>query len=279
MEDWSTRRLGKIGALLSLAVAGISVIAYTLGPPITAVGPEVVPVESGQSQSEPYIQPYEIIELSELIAIDGDLSDWPRLPIVVNTPGQVLSGPWLGPRDARFTFGVAMGDEHLFVGVRVEDDHNVHTARKQWSWEQDGIEISLDARRKPEVSWQDHGADHWKMMSYIHVCIAPGIAEFGGDRMLINARARLESMGVEAAGIFTENGHDYEVAVPLRYIESRQGKDWREIRINVTVDDHDQRGDTLTQLWWQPKWKTAQNYPGSGTFARTLRTYDHDDDH
>ena len=92
-------------------------------------------------------------------------------------------------------------------------------------------------------------------------------------------RARLESMGVEAAGIFTENGHDYEVAVPLRYIESRQGKDWREIRINVTVDDHDQRGDTLTQLWWQPKWKTAQNYPGSGTFARTLRTYDHDDDH
>ena len=39
-------------------------------------------------------------------------------------------------------------------------------------------------------------------------------------------------------------------------------------RLNVAQVDVDEQPAPKTALWWRPRWKSASNYPGSGTFVR-----------
>ena len=87
------------------------------------------------------------------------------------------------------------------------------------------------------------------------------------EEIFVRAAERLEELGVRVAGLFTESGHTCEVAIPIEYVEERQGKDWDKVRINVTVEDVDGL-DTLCQLWWPPEWRGSASFPGSGTFVR-----------
>ena len=99
----------------------------------------------------------------------------------------------------------------------------------------------------------------------VFVAISPGEQL---QEMVLVAPEELDSLGVQAVGIPTPAGHAYEVSIPLGYIEHRQGKDWRRLRLNIAVDDFDEETGPLAQLWWQPDWRDATNFPGSGTFER-----------
>ena len=154
-------------------------------------------------------------------------------------------------------------DDYVYVGVEVIDDQKVYLGEKKWPSEQDGVEVHIDARPDP-IRSLSRQPPIFEMKNTVKVWVAPGNTI---EETYVLKPERLEEFGVRAVGLFTEDGYSCEVALPLEYIEQRQGEDWDKIRINVTVEDMD-GDDGLCQLWWQPEWQEADSYPGSGTFVR-----------
>jgi hypothetical protein len=66
----------------------------------------------------------------------------------------------------------------------------------------------------------------------------------------------------------TPTGHAAEIAIPMSYLDSRQGGAWKRFRMNVTVDDYDAVVGPLKALLWRPDWRYGDTFAGSGTFER-----------
>ncbi len=199
------------------------------------------------------------------VRVDGKLTEWTELPLTVNGSGHFRYGEerWTGPEDTSCRFGARHNDEFLYIGVDVTDDDLVYRADKQYPWEQDGVEVRVDARPDPRRSLSQDGGDQ-EMTTYITVWMAPGRM---ADEVFLMAGDSIARLGVEVSGLFTDTGYTCEVAVPLSYVIERQGEDWDKIRVNVTIDDRD--GDEgLCQLWWHPHWSRGDSFPGSGTLVR-----------
>jgi hypothetical protein len=62
-------------------------------------------------------------------------------------------------------------------------------------------------------------------------------------------------------------GYAAEIAVPVAYLDQKQGQPWSAIRLNLAVDDADGPAEPA-QLWLQPDWRSQENIPGSGTILR-----------
>jgi hypothetical protein len=60
-----------------------------------------------------------------------------------------------------------------------------------------------------------------------------------------------------------------EIAVPVSYLDGKQGGPWSRVRVNMVVTDFDDPNrDVSAQLWWKPRWLRTESYVGSGTFAK-----------
>ena len=198
------------------------------------------------------------------VVVDGDLGDWEDLAFHVREPAdiEVDADSWTGPEDCSWRFGVEYDDDNLYVAVEVTDDRRIYLGANAWS--QDGLELRVDGRSDPERS-RSRGQYGLASENRVLVAISPGERL---EEMFLVAAEELDSLGVQAVGIPTPAGHAYEVSIPLGYIEHRQGQDWRRVRINIAVDDFDEETGPLAQLWWQPDWRDAKNFAGSGTFER-----------
>ena len=195
--------------------------------------------------------------------VDGDLEDWKKLPFVCEEPAQVRVSPdsWKGAADGSFRFGVEYDDDFLYVAVEVTDERLVLDARKD-PWGQDGVEMRVDARSDPERSRSRGMGEN---AEFLFIGLSAG--EKPGE-MVFNQREQVESLGVLAACVKTDRGFNAEVAIPRKYLDEKQGEEWREFRLNIAVDDYDEPNGPLAQLWWRPDWRYEQNYPGSGTFQK-----------
>ena len=196
------------------------------------------------------------------VVVDGRLEEWEDLPFVMEEPAEIEGDPtsWMGPGDCSWRFGVELDEEYLYIGVEVTDERPIYTGAV--AWQQDGIEVRVDGRPDPQRS--DHrGQGDLSMEHHIFIALSPGNTR---EEMITVEPGRLEALGVRAICVPTEAGHNTEIAIPLSYFEERQGKKWREFRLNIAVDDYDEQTGPLSQLWWQPDWRDALNYPGSGTF-------------
>ena len=203
---------------------------------------------------------YELRRRSEPVVVDGDLSDWDELPLDVQRPSLIkfAADSWMGPEDCSWRFAVEYDEDKLYIAVDVTDERRIYLRADPWS--QDGIEVRVDARPDPMRSRnRDRGEER------MIIAISP---DEQLDNMTIFRQAESDSLGVEAIGIPGEKGHVYEMSIPIGYVEERQGKDWKRIRVNIAIDDFDDRAGPLAQLWWQPDWRDAANFAGSGTFER-----------
>ncbi len=220
-----------------------------------------LPLVEGTSQLA-VAREYPLPVTSREIEIDGNLEDWPELPFVIQKPAIVEVEPeaWTGASDCAWRFGVTLGEDYLYIGVEVTDDIPVY--RGGMAWEQDGIEVRLDARPDPQRG-QHRGSGE----NYYHLLFALGPAHDVDDMTIWNPET-LEELGARAICHVTEQGHNTEIAVPLSYLVEQQGEDWRQVRLNIAIDDYDAPEGPLAQLWWQPDWRDDENRPGSGTFGR-----------
>lgn len=194
-------------------------------------------------------------------SIDAELDDWPRLRFDVEHPAQVQrqAEARRGTDDSRFWLDVAHDDAWLYVAVEVHDD-DLRAEAGVEPWEQDGVEIRIDARPDPQRSNYGGARDGQDVL-----VLALSPSDDAADVWLRTEPWMKIPQGVRAACVRTPKGFIAEVAVPRAWAVEASGGSLERIRVNVAVDDRD--ADGLSQSWWWPDWRSPEQIPGSGTFV------------
>lgn len=201
---------------------------------------------------------------TEPMVIDGKLDEWKELPYAPG-PSARLQGDtstWQGPDDASFRFATAYDDEYVYVAIDSIDEKVMPPGEPDRTWNQDSVEIRLDARPDP-VRSQNRGLN--EIDDFIFICVGPG--KDPGDVYLEPPRRRLPE-GTRAVSIKTDKGYSTEVAIPVRYLDTAQGRQWKQFRLNVFQNDRDEPVGPHAQVNWRPDWRSDESYAGSGTFER-----------
>ena len=197
------------------------------------------------------------------IEIDGDLGEWAKLPHAwrLNRASPPDRKTWTGMGDGSFRFGVQQDEQFVYLGVNVRDEQIVTNPERE-TWEQDCVEIRLDARPDPVRSrgrGENEGSD------ILIMGIVPGESPLQ-PRVY---QPEWLPQGTKIAMARTANGYTAEIAIPVAYFDQKQGKPWEEFRLNVAIDDYD-RPDSkdFVFLSWRPDWRSEENFEGSGTFVK-----------
>ena len=68
--------------------------------------------------------------------------------------------------------------------------------------------------------------------------------------------------------IKTDEGFATEIAIPVRYLNESQRREWKQFRLNIFQNDRDEPVGPHAQIDWRPDWRSDESYAGSGTFER-----------
>lgn len=256
-------------AAMSVADASVAALVGDVNElqPIGAGTTTISAVADGRTVTEVVTVPAPMASITcpaaaKPVTVDGDLSEWDGLPIVVDALADrdARSG-WTGPSDLSYRLACTRDERFVYVAIATTDDRIASVAGVD-PWFQDGVEVRLDSRpaadrlRALPVEFVD--------ILLVAMCPVPA----GGTRPPHQAD-KLPS-GTLTACVATPTGHATEIAIPSAYLDAKAGRPWSDLRLNVVVNDLDDdpsgfRGD---KLWWQPDWRTPQNAWGSGTFTR-----------
>ncbi len=194
--------------------------------------------------------------------IDGNLDDWAKLPLVNHEPGAfAIDGKkaWQGEKDNLFSIGVAYDKDYLYIAVRVIDDQR-KAIRDKLPWQQDGIEVRIDAR---PAARRSAGRGRNEMKDFLLFALTPSPEP--DKPWLYRTKQKLPD-GCRYVCVRTREGFNTKIAVPTAYLDRMAKTGWQGFRLNVCVDDLDDDG--LVQIWWKPDWRRKGNYWGSGSFVR-----------
>lgn len=196
------------------------------------------------------------------IAIDGDLSDWPKLPVLVEKPLNASDvSLWSGPADLSYRFGCTYDDKYFYVAIQTTDEI-IDSVPGKDPWFQDGVEVRLDARPEKERMF----GQGKEFEDFLLVAMSP--AKAGGSSIPHNVD-KLPA-GTKAVCVATPTGHNTEIAIPISYLNEKAGQPWHAVRLNVVVNDfdNDYKGFGGDKFWWQADWRTPGSTWGSGTFVK-----------
>jgi predicted phosphodiesterase len=200
--------------------------------------------------------PFAIPVAAQAPIVDGDLEDWSELPFVVDQPGEVWHNvpAWKGVQDGAFRFGVTRDDAYLYVAVKATDNETCFDGWKYW---EDFAMVTVDGRSSD--------AEDPKTAVFSVIAGPETSAEQASEYEI-----GIKPEGVSRASKAAADGFTAEVAIPLAYLNERQGGDWTRVRLNVGVSDFD-RGDAregVTILYWRPQWTGEHAYPEAGVFVK-----------
>ncbi len=187
------------------------------------------------------------------IKVDGDLKEW-----------EPLSCHTLMPESGgNFKFDMTWDDHWFYLAIQVIDSGLVVNGTDPAL--RDGIMIYLDARPDP-VRSLGRGLSKW--VDFLVLTLSPGHTP---SSMLLQTDTfygkKLPS-GTRATALTDRNGYAAEIAVPISYLNERQGENWREVRLNIAQRDVSPVDSTVRIHWWQPDWESRNNINASGTFQR-----------
>lgn len=212
---------------------------------------------------------YRSLPLSRLIhppVVDGRVEDSRDPAFHADlTTGQLIDpqGTWTGNKDLAYGFDLAMTDDAVYFTLRVTDESLV-IAPGRLPWEQDGIELRIDPRDDPERSLNTSSHEQ-RGQTFLMLAFSPaeggGVAWFEPDRI---------PEGVEAEWQSTARGYAVEVRIPNEALDALRGgsSPWSTLRLSLAVNDVDDQSDAISQLWWQPDWRSKLHRPGSGIFSQ-----------
>lgn len=203
------------------------------------------------------------LTVSQPVMIDGDLTEWTALPQEVNlSASNNDSTQSAESMDLSYRFGCSHDEQFLYIAIATTDDHIQSVAAKD-PWFQDGVEVRVDARPAGDRTFAPGEKEGDKLLL---VAMSPSSA---GESRLPFKADKLPP-GTKAVCNVTATGHNTEIAIPIAYLNSKAGKPWTDIRINIVVNDLDSntKGAKVKKTWWRPDWRTANDIRGSGNFER-----------
>lgn len=194
------------------------------------------------------LRKYTLTKASGRAKTDGKLNEWASLPYTLDAPE--------GGR-----FGVAYDSKFIYLGVQVNDSEVINNADDP-TMSQDFVGIVLDGQPMAR-SISEKGEGAFKNSLYFLVSPEDESGK-ASVRDLSEAEKELEWKCVR-----NKEGYAFEVAIPVSYVEKRQGEHWQSIRVNVVVQDKD--ANASTRVTWQPNWNSRENIAGSGMFFRNVK--------
>ena len=201
---------------------------------------------------------------SDHIRIDGQLGDWDRLPF----SAEPVEG---SGSEASFRFGVRYDDDFLYLAADVSDSTPVHLPERV-AREQDALLLNIDARPDPErsVSGQNYfAAIKGGILRQLFIAWLTPV-ETQADSLLLRMLAPLPE-GIRQEASKREGGYLVEIAVPVAWLNERQGKAWEAVRIELSVQDFNEPGGEPGFTVFRPGRFDRGGVlpmPGSGTFER-----------
>lgn len=198
------------------------------------------------------IEPIEKFELLEgkKKQIDANLKDWEQLEHSFSAKEK---------SDVNVDFGICYDKKYLYVVAKVIDD-DVLSYGKGAPWNQDYIGFAFNAEPIAK-SAMSVGADWYSAEMYF--LQTPENDTASTQTWPSNKLPE----GSEYKCVETDFGYIMECKIPLDYIKSKQGKDWKNIRFNMMVGDHD-TNENEVRSYWQHDWRGEDNIIGSGTFFK-----------
>ncbi len=207
---------------------------------------------------------YKIHPAPKPIAFDGKLDEWASLPYKSSQDANFADGRpvKLDAKDLGYEFGVSYDDTFFYVGIRVTDDELTLREDSDRHSANDFASITFDGR-SPEISARNPAqVTEMKEGKWMFLITAPNKAN--GEVMFRN----FLPPGLDALVAKTDSGYEVEFRIPIQYAQRFQGKDWRNLRLNVSVNDVDatSRERLPVMSSWQRSWQ--DNIIGSGMFFR-----------
>jgi hypothetical protein len=189
---------------------------------------------------------YELVKSRNRPSVDGKLNDWKEMPYTL-------------PTSEGTKFGIIYDDQFIYLGVQVNDTE-VIASGKTPVVDQDFIGFVLDGQ--PFVKSAADEGEGWFANSIYFIT---GAADEVGDNSVRDMSDEEKKLSWKC--VRNTSGLVFEAAIPISYIQDRQGRDWQTVRINIVVQDKDSNGDS-ERITWQPNWREAGNVPGSGMFFK-----------
>jgi hypothetical protein len=194
---------------------------------------------------------YLLRQVEKPVNIDGDLREWDELPHAIET---------LDAADCAARFDARHDDQYLYIAARVFDDE-VKVDPAEVAFNQDFVTVIIDGA--PLAESANRTGEGWYQESVIYT-ITPAAGDtpsstFYDDRLPPDVRWATKTLA---------DGYAVEFALPLAYLQERQGNDWRTARINIVVQDWDSGRAEKPRYFWQPDWRGRDNRVGSGMFFR-----------
>ncbi len=208
------------------------------------------------------LRPNELLPLQQhSVEIDGKIGDWPTLRFD-SRQASVEADPFShqGPQDGSYQWDVAYDKEWLYLAGKFTDD-DLMIREGSSAWNQDGAIFYLDAR-PPQQSAYNHGREYRNFLSLManpSVNDADGGQIYNADRLPKGSKVVCKK---------TDNGFSIEAKLPISYLETIQGEDWKFMRLNVVQLDFDDSGMHESGIFWRPNWRTEERLIGEGTFQR-----------
>ena len=180
------------------------------------------------------------------IKIDGKNNEWDAFGHIWNPEASEIEAAF----DLRFD------REFLYIAAQVRDP-KVVAHGKGSPWTQDHIGIGLNAQPL-EKSAMSTGKNWYE--NEVMVLITPETKTAES----VNFRSLPE--GSQTKCVQTEDGYFTEVAIPITYVTSRQGENWKTVRFNIVIGNSN--GSGVTRYHWMPDWRGKENIIGSGMFFK-----------
>lgn len=180
------------------------------------------------------------------IMIDGNEDDW----------NDLLLYSFSGEDESKASFGLQYDDDYVYMAMRVYDSF-VYSTGNGAAWQQDNVGMGFSA--EPYVkSAMNRGRNYYNEILFLLATPEkPDAESVISDPLPDGSKYRC---------LVKPYGYFAEMAVPVSYIEEKQGKDWWTIRVGASVRDVDQGGQQ--SYWWLPNWREKDNFIGSGMFWR-----------
>ncbi len=190
---------------------------------------------------------YTLAKTSEEIEIDGNRKEWQDYQYSFTA----------NEGEMRTEFSIKYDANFIYFAAKVYDT-DVQSSGTGAAWAQDNIGFGINALPMSKSAMSV--GRHWYKDEFFQM-LTPQTKEAKS----VQYRDHIE--GADMVCVQTAYGYFAEAKLPISYIEERQGKNWKSLRLQVVVDDKD--GTEINRFFWQPNWRDKEsNVVGSGMFFR-----------
>jgi hypothetical protein len=182
---------------------------------------------------------YTCYRLAKAPVIDGDISDWPNLPVIfLGRQDQVSSGNWKGPDDCHALIRLGWDDKALYFAIEVTDDHltqDLPDSGAEGIWSQDSVQWAIDLSATGTLGYDGDDYEYGFGKTASGPCVYRWHVS---SASLVPGKTDQVSLAIKK----TKTGLVYEAAVPFEQLIPLRPTPNMQIGFTLLIQDADPAG-------------------------------------